>query len=355
MLLFVKGQAINEHGSSPDLVEGSIDFVEVKFKFSKEWEDYDEIIVQFQQTGDAINVRLDRDTDSVMMPPDVVAGPLTINLKGYKTGSLGIATNIGFDTYVKKNKFSERGRPPVPPTPDLYMKLLENVFETSIPLVENAYIIEIGDTGRVLFRVTKSFIYSTCCNTNRIKIPEECQAIVMVSKCGRFYSWMLTMDTSDGGMKVYTGTSEKVSDYTTKAHDVTELERQSNRVSKINKESATDDKYPSVMAVYNFIEGQKGKPGGTVTLNENSVIDSKYLDIKQDMIKGLKDSNGNEVTLATVLEDLTKKVVNSSDGDNKVKILSDGTMEVNAITTDKLVQPEGDILLFSCGSSSAAI
>ena len=39
--------------------------------------------------------------------------------------------------------------------------------------------------------------------------------------------------------------------------------------------------------------------------------------------------------------------VKSSDEQNKIKVLDDGTMEVNSLNINKLVQNEGDILVLS--------
>lgn len=45
-------------------------------------------------------------------------------------------------------------------------------------------------------------------------------------------------------------------------------------------------------------------------------------------------------------------LVKSSTEENKIKIFSDGTMGVNNINVNNLVQTEGDILELQCGSSS---
>lgn len=53
---------------------------------------------------------------------------------------------------------------------------------------------------------------------------------------------------------------------------------------------------------------------------------------------------GDYITRAE-LEDLVKNLVKSSDEDNKVKILDDGTMEVNTVSFSKLIVDEDDVLI----------
>ena len=45
------------------------------------------------------------------------------------------------------------------------------------------------------------------------------------------------------------------------------------------------------------------------------------------------------------LEILVKKHLPSSDKENQIKVLNDGTMEINSLNVNKLVQTEGDILI----------
>ena len=53
---------------------------------------------------------------------------------------------------------------------------------------------------------------------------------------------------------------------------------------------------------------------------------------------------GDYITRAD-LEDLVKNLIKSSDEVNKVKILEDGTMEVNALNVTKLTQNDEDVLI----------
>jgi septum formation topological specificity factor MinE len=45
------------------------------------------------------------------------------------------------------------------------------------------------------------------------------------------------------------------------------------------------------------------------------------------------------------LETLVKKYLPSSDKENQIKVLNDGTMEINSVNITKLVQTEGDMLI----------
>lgn len=45
------------------------------------------------------------------------------------------------------------------------------------------------------------------------------------------------------------------------------------------------------------------------------------------------------------LDDLVKNILKSSKEENKIKVLEDGTMEVNSLNISKLIQSEGDTLV----------
>jgi hypothetical protein len=45
------------------------------------------------------------------------------------------------------------------------------------------------------------------------------------------------------------------------------------------------------------------------------------------------------------LETLVKEYLPSSEKENQIKVLNDGTMEINSVNINKLVQTEGDILI----------
>ena len=45
------------------------------------------------------------------------------------------------------------------------------------------------------------------------------------------------------------------------------------------------------------------------------------------------------------LEKLVRDIVKSSDAENQIKVLNDGTMEINSLNVSKLIQTEGDVLI----------
>ncbi len=62
-----------------------------------------------------------------------------------------------------------------------------------------------------------------------------------------------------------------------------------------------------------------------------------------DLAEALKDYMPKmQIASGTILG-----AVKSSDEQNKIKVLDDGTMEVNSLNVNKLVQDEGDILILS--------
>lgn len=69
---------------------------------------------------------------------------------------------------------------------------------------------------------------------------------------------------------------------------------------------------------------------------------SEYVN-KNDMAAYLAPYlKNNQIASGTILG-----LVKSSEEENKIKVLADGTMEVNSLNINKLVQNEGDILVLS--------
>ena len=46
-------------------------------------------------------------------------------------------------------------------------------------------------------------------------------------------------------------------------------------------------------------------------------------------------------------------VIKGSESDNQVSILSDGTAEINSVSTDKLINAEDSVLILDCGTATA--
>ena len=91
----------------------------------------------------------------------------------------------------------------------------------------------------------------------------------------------------------------------------------------------------------------EGEPGYELDTHRLKVGDGElkwndlpYIGGESTTIPEMKDY----VTKAE-LEDFVKNLVKSSNAENQIKILNDGTMEVNALNVSKLVQDEDSVLI----------
>lgn len=85
---------------------------------------------------------------------------------------------------------------------------------------------------------------------------------------------------------------------------------------------------------------------GKVTVNEQAIasLNSKMDNIEAGSVTSVNGKTG-EVTIAA--SDLIK----SSSDTNKISIAEDGTLEVNSLTFDKIMQSEGDEIILSGGGA----
>lgn len=123
MKLVVDGQSIHLFGKEKDIADGSENFVKIEFDCSEDWNDY-LVTAQFIQFGQTINIFLG-EKRVCDLPGEIKDGPIVISLFGAKPGLPDKATNVGYETYIKKAAFSSTAKTPIPPTPDLYAQLLE--------------------------------------------------------------------------------------------------------------------------------------------------------------------------------------------------------------------------------------
>lgn len=144
MKLTIEGQKVYEYGARTELAEGSLNFVNVEFDCSSEWDGY-LITVQFIQKGKTINryIGLDR---ACTIPPEVKAGWLMISCFGVKENSPDKATVIGYETEVNKSEIISTPCEPIPPTPDLYAQLVGKVEQGVREVQESAGKVEDAQT-----------------------------------------------------------------------------------------------------------------------------------------------------------------------------------------------------------------
>lgn len=111
------------YGQPCPIPQGQSQFSEIEFSFSEEWANLRKI-AQFEQKSGPYNV--DISDNKCFCPSELVKGWVNIRIKGYPedTTSAVIATANEIILPVSMG-FNPGGTPSVPPTPDLYQKLVE--------------------------------------------------------------------------------------------------------------------------------------------------------------------------------------------------------------------------------------
>lgn len=111
------------------LVSDSLNVIDIKFIFSEEWGGLTKT-AQFQQIDTetkelkTYNVMVD-EADEAMLPNEIKAGVVIISVFGV-SGSIRMTT-APLAVPVEKSGFVGDGETPIPPTPDLYAQLLEEI------------------------------------------------------------------------------------------------------------------------------------------------------------------------------------------------------------------------------------
>ena len=137
MKLVVEGQKIYSFDSPPvKLVEGSVEFVDVEFDCTSEWDGL-LMTVQFIQKGTTTNVYIG-EARSLKIPPEIKAGWLMISCFGVKEGTATFGTVNGYETEVDPSSVSSTEREPIPPTPNLYNQLVTEVKKYADEAQESA-------------------------------------------------------------------------------------------------------------------------------------------------------------------------------------------------------------------------
>lgn len=120
--IIVQNDQARLYGRPYPIPQGQSQFSEIEFSFSEEWANLRKI-AQFEQKNGPYNV--DISDNKCFCPPELVKGWVNIRVKGYPedTTSAVIATANEIILPVSMG-FKPGGTPSVPPTPDLYQKLI---------------------------------------------------------------------------------------------------------------------------------------------------------------------------------------------------------------------------------------
>lgn len=124
-IIQVNGDIMYPYKQIYPIPKGQVQFSRIKFNLSEDWEGRD-IIVQFVQKGKTpINSPLEPD-GTCFVPDSVGLGLMSVYLRGYKGDGTSIATANGVFIPIVQGAF-DGGEPEVPPSPDLYSKLIAKV------------------------------------------------------------------------------------------------------------------------------------------------------------------------------------------------------------------------------------
>lgn len=121
--LVVDGQNLYRYSTGKILADDSVDFVELEFSFSSEWEGMKKT-AQFIQGEKVYSVILV--DDKCYLPTEITEGSFFITVFGYAGERRGTTRKL--QETLHDSGFGQ-GELPVPPTPDLYAQLLVKIDE----------------------------------------------------------------------------------------------------------------------------------------------------------------------------------------------------------------------------------
>ena len=118
-VIVVNGTQARMFDGVEPFVTGQSNFDKVKFRFDSAWDGMTKI-AQFAQGSNRYNVAVEN--NECICPSELVEGCVFVRVRGYSATDV-IATANEIQIPVEQG-FEFGGVPPVPPTPDLYQKLL---------------------------------------------------------------------------------------------------------------------------------------------------------------------------------------------------------------------------------------
>ena len=109
------------------VADQQLNFVDMCFLFSADWDDLDKT-AQFVQEDKTYHVHLGSDTVChCMLPAEIKTGCVSISIFGYAVDGSVRGTTVPICLSIKRAGFKGDGETPIPPTPDLYAQLLEEI------------------------------------------------------------------------------------------------------------------------------------------------------------------------------------------------------------------------------------
>lgn len=119
----VQGQNLYRFSKEPILADKSVEFVELEFTFSSEWDGTSKT-AQFIQDDKVYSQVLNE--NKCYLPQELNEGSFYLSVFGYKGSKRATARKLQMS--LEDSGFSQ-GEVPIPPTPDLYAQLLVKIDE----------------------------------------------------------------------------------------------------------------------------------------------------------------------------------------------------------------------------------
>lgn len=131
MLKFLVRQQKIEILEREIIASDQISFVTLKFTFEGDWKKFHKV-VQFTQCDETYNRVLGTDGLSCLLPAELHAGVVKMSVFGYDAENTeGLrATTVPITLNIRQSGFvGDDDNSPIPPTPDLYTRLLQKISE----------------------------------------------------------------------------------------------------------------------------------------------------------------------------------------------------------------------------------
>lgn len=122
--IIINGDQAHLYSHPKPVPRGQSQFSRIQFEFSAEWDNFTKI-AQFQDSSNrCYNVEVSGDV--CFCPSELELGSVFVRVKGYpKNSESPVIATANEICLIVVQGFQSGGQPPIPPTPDLYQKLLE--------------------------------------------------------------------------------------------------------------------------------------------------------------------------------------------------------------------------------------
>ena len=197
-IIVVNGTQARMFDGVEPFVTGQSNFDKVEFRFDNVWDGMTKV-AQFVQGSNRYNVAVEN--NECICPSELVKGCVFVRVRGYSATDV-IATANEIQIPVEQG-FESGGVPPVPPTPDLYSKLVEKVqieVDEAKKYAENAEIastrmpkISSDNTWLIWDVGTGDYVDTGVKASSGIEAAGDAEALEALAECG-----ILTPTYQDG-------------------------------------------------------------------------------------------------------------------------------------------------------------